>query len=102
MTGHMSGRGRKAKPGHITFVGAGPGDPNLLTTRARTALATAALVFPARDVPAAVLSVVGTELPPAVAPAPAPNGPPPEGHDEPAPPVVSVGPDVRPALGDPA
>ncbi|KAA0110722.1 bifunctional uroporphyrinogen-III C-methyltransferase/uroporphyrinogen-III synthase [Mycolicibacterium sp. P1-5] len=98
----MSGRGRKAKPGHITFVGSGPGDPNLLTTRARTVLANAALVFTDPDVPQAVLNVVGTELPPAVGPAPAPDGPPAEGHDETAPPVVSVGPDIRPALGDPA
>ncbi|GAA2770910.1 uroporphyrinogen-III synthase [Mycolicibacterium pallens] len=97
----MSGRGRKAKPGHITFVGSGPGDPNLLTTRARTVLSNAALVFTDPDVPQAVLNVVGTELPPAVGPAPAPDGPPAEGHDETAPPVVSVGPDIRPALGDP-
>ncbi|MCV7177278.1 uroporphyrinogen-III synthase [Mycolicibacterium sphagni] len=98
----MSGRGRKAKPGHITFVGSGPGDPNLLTTRARTVLANAALVFTDPDVPQAVLAVVGTDLPPAVGPAPAPVGPPADGHDETAPPVVSVGPDIRPALGDPA
>ncbi|OYN77751.1 bifunctional uroporphyrinogen-III C-methyltransferase/uroporphyrinogen-III synthase [Mycolicibacterium sphagni] len=98
----MSGRGRKAKPGHITFVGSGPGDPNLLTTRARTVLANAALVFTDPDVPQAVLAVVGTDLPPAVGPAPAPDGPPADGHDETAPPVVSVGPDIRPALGDPA
>ncbi|WP_396925941.1 uroporphyrinogen-III synthase [Mycolicibacterium sp.] len=98
----MSGRGRKAKPGHITFVGSGPGDPNLLTTRARTVLSNAALVFTDPDVPQAVLNVIGTELPPAVGPAPAPDGPPAEGHDETAPPVVSVGPDIRPALGDPA
>ena len=64
MTGHGSGR-RKAKPGHITFVGAGPGDPNLLTTRARTVLANAALVLTDPDVPQAVLNVVGIELPPA-------------------------------------
>ncbi|MBB3605205.1 uroporphyrinogen III methyltransferase/synthase [Mycolicibacterium sp. BK556] len=103
MTGHVSGRGRKAKPGHITFVGSGPGDPNLLTTRARTVLANAALVFTDPDVPPAILAVVGTDLPPAVGPAPAPA--PDEavqGHDETAPPVVNVGPDIRPALGDPA
>ncbi|TGD89376.1 bifunctional uroporphyrinogen-III C-methyltransferase/uroporphyrinogen-III synthase [Mycolicibacterium sp. CH28] len=98
----MNGRGVKAKPGHITFVGSGPGDPNLLTTRARTVLANAALVFTDPDVPQAVLSVVGTELPPAVGPAPAPSGTPAEGYDETAPPVVEVGPDIRPALGDPA
>src|SRR3569833_2221104 len=69
MTGHVSGRGRKAKPGHITFVGSGPGDPNLLTTRARSVLANAALVVAAPDVPQAVQSVVGT-APPAAAPGP--------------------------------
>ncbi|BBY59184.1 bifunctional uroporphyrinogen-III C-methyltransferase/uroporphyrinogen-III synthase [Mycolicibacterium sarraceniae] len=102
MTGHVSGRGRTAKPGHITFVGAGPGDPNLLTTRARTVLANAALVFTDPDVPQAVLAVVGVDLPPAAGPAPAPEGALADGHDETAPPVVSVGPDIRPALGDPA
>ena len=101
MTVHGSGRGRKPKPGRITFVGSGPGDPGLLTTRARTVLANAALVFTDPDVPQAVLNVVGTALPPAVGPAPAPNVPS-EGADQTAPPVVSVGPDIRPALGEPA
>lgn len=103
-SGHSSGR-RKAKPGHITFVGSGPGDPGLLTTRARTVLANAALVFTDPDVAAPVLAVIGTDLPPAVGPAPAPK-PNAAGEtpatDETAPPVVSVGPDIRPALGDPA
>jgi siroheme synthase len=40
----MTTRGRKAKPGRITFVGSGPGDPGLLTTRARAVLANVALV----------------------------------------------------------
>lgn len=112
MTGHGSGR-RKAKPGHITFVGSGPGDPNLLTTRARTVLANAALVLTDPDVPQAVLNVVGCDLPPASGPAPAPEkgalrehvpGQDSDGPiaDEIAPPVVSVGPDIRPALGDAA
>ena len=43
MTRQVSMRGRKPKPGRITFVGSGPGDPGLLTTRARTVLANAAL-----------------------------------------------------------
>src|ERR1700741_2533545 len=62
MTGH-SGRGRKTKPGRITFVGSGPGDLGLLTTRARTVLANAALVFTDPDVPEAGLALVGSELP---------------------------------------
>lgn len=98
MGGHP--RGRKAKPGRITFVGSGPGDPGLLTTRARTVLANAACVFTDPDVAEAVLKLVGTDLPPAVGPAP--EGAPSPGGDQTAPPVVSVGPDIRPALGEPA
>ena len=98
MTGHATPRGRKAKPGRITFVGSGPGDPGLLTTRARTVLANAACVFTDPDVPDAVLKLVGTELPPAVGPAPDTA----TAEDQTAPPVVSVGPDIRPALGEPA
>ena len=70
MTGH-GGRGRKTKPGRITFVGSGPGDPGLLTTRARTVLANAALVFTDPDVPEAVLALAGCELPPPSGPEPA-------------------------------
>jgi len=99
MTGHASGRGRKSKPGHITFVGAGPGDPGLLTTRARTVLANAACVFTDPDVPQGVLDLVGSDLPPAAGPAPAPNDTPADGADVP---VHSSGPDIRPALGEPA
>ncbi len=99
MTGHASGRGRKSKPGHITFVGSGPGDPGLLTTRARTVLANAACVFTDPDVPQGVLDLVGTDLPPAAGPAPAPEDAPADGADAPA---VSSGPDIRPALGEPA
>jgi uroporphyrinogen III methyltransferase/synthase len=106
----MTTRGRKAKPGRVTFVGSGPGDPGLLTMRARTVLANAALVFTDPDVPDAVLALVGCELPP-------PSGPERPEHAEaakpaagdaadtdPAPvvPVLPGGPDVRPALGDPA
>jgi len=97
MTGHATPRGRKAKPGRITFVGSGPGDPGLLTTRARTVLANAACVFTDPDVPEAVLKLVGTDLPPAVGPAP--DG---AGQDQAAPPVLTGGPDIRPALGEPA
>ncbi len=102
MTGHAGARGRKAKPGRITFVGSGPGDPGLLTTRARTVLANAALVFTDPDVPEAVLKLVGSDLPPAVGPAPAPQGAATDAADAIEPPVVTVGADIRPALGEPA
>ncbi len=72
----MSLRGRKPKPGRITFVGSGPGDPGLLTTRARTVLANAALVFTDPDVPEAVLALVGSELPPPSGPLPVTDRPP--------------------------
>ncbi|MGO8853434.1 SAM-dependent methyltransferase, partial [Mycobacterium sp.] len=49
-------RGRKPRPGHITYVGSGPGDPGLLTTRAARVLANAALVFTDPDVPEPVLA----------------------------------------------
>ena len=102
MTGHAGARGRKAKPGRITFVGSGPGDPGLLTTRARTVLANAALVFTDPDVGEAVLKLVGSDLPPAAGPAPAPQGAAAEAPDAIEPPVVTVGADIRPALGEPA
>ncbi|MGB3483915.1 MAG: SAM-dependent methyltransferase, partial [Mycobacterium sp.] len=73
MTSLSSGRGRKAKPGRILFVGSGPGDPGLLTTRARSVLVNAALVFIDPDVPEPVLALAGSELPPASGPAPAPE-----------------------------
>ena len=100
MTGHATTRGRKAKPGRIAFVGSGPGDPGLLTTRARTVLANAALVFTDPDVPEAVLKLVGIGLPPAAGPARSAVLTP--GEDQTAAPVISVGPDIRPALGEPA
>ena len=116
MTGQGSGRGRKPKPGRITFVGSGPGDPGLLTTRARTVLANAALVFTDPDVPEAVLALAGCELPPPSGPEPAE---PPQaqtdgdGNADAASAAVSPaifpylrggpgGAEIRPALGDPA
>jgi uroporphyrinogen III methyltransferase / synthase len=93
-------RGRKPKPGRIMFVGSGPGDPGLLTTRAASVLANAALVFTDADVPEAVQALIGTELPPVSGPAQADAA---EATDAEAPTaVVSVGPDIRPALGEPA
>ncbi|MBV8863601.1 MAG: uroporphyrinogen-III synthase [Mycobacterium sp.] len=101
----MTTRGRKPRPGRIMFVGAGPGDPALLTTRAAAVLANAPLVFIDPDVPEPVLALIGKDLPPVSGPAPADAGAQPENEgtgSEERSAVVSVGPDVRPALGDPA
>ncbi|MBB2989465.1 uroporphyrinogen III methyltransferase/synthase [Mycolicibacterium iranicum] len=122
----MSLRGRKGKPGRITFVGSGPGDPGLLTARARAVLANAALVFTDPDVPEAVLALVGCELPPPSGPLPpaadaakgaagaattavADAGADADGAAKPAEDatpaddaVIPGGPDIRPALGDPS
>jgi uroporphyrinogen III methyltransferase/synthase len=101
----MTTRGRKPRPGRITFVGSGPGDPGLLTTRAATVLANAALVFTDPDVPEPVLALIGRDLPPVSGPAPAE---PAAGNSDAAggegdqPAVMSGGPDIRPALGEPA
>ena len=104
----MTTRGRKPRPGRITFVGSGPGDPGLLTTRAAAVLANAALVFTDPDVPEPVLALIGKDLPPVSGPVPAE---PAAGHadapggtsdQENAQAVVPGGPDIRPALGDPA
>jgi uroporphyrinogen III methyltransferase/synthase len=112
----MTTRGRRHKPGHITFVGSGPGDPGLLTTRARTVIANAALVLVDPDVPDEVLALIGSELPPASGPAEAP-APADNATDAgeagdaatsatpdttPVAPPLPNGVDVRPALGDPA
>ncbi|WP_231987428.1 uroporphyrinogen-III C-methyltransferase, partial [Mycobacterium sp. E2238] len=100
----MTTRGRKPRPGRITYVGSGPGDPGLLTTRAATVLANAALVFTDPDVPEPVLALIGKDLPPVSGPAPAEapagGGDAATGPEQPA--VISAGPDVRPALGEPA
>ena len=104
----MTTRGRKPRPGRITFVGSGPGDPGLLTTRAATVLANAALVFTDPDVPEAVLALIGKDLPPVSGPAPADPaaGKADEGaggeQGRGAPAVISGGSDIRPALGEPA
>jgi uroporphyrinogen III methyltransferase / synthase len=101
----MMTRGRKPRPGRITFVGSGPGDPGLLTTRAASVLVNAALVFTDPDVPEPVLALIGKDLPPVSGPAPADAG---NAADKvaptpPTPPVAVPGaPDIRPALGDPA
>ena len=99
----MTTRGRKLKPGRITFVGSGPGDPGLLTTRARTVLANAALVFTDPDVPEAVLAIVGSELPPTSGPAEAAAAVDDTATTDATPAAATIpgGADVRPALGDP-
>ncbi|OBF95561.1 bifunctional uroporphyrinogen-III C-methyltransferase/uroporphyrinogen-III synthase [Mycobacterium sp. 852002-51152_SCH6134967] len=101
MTGQTSGRGRKPKPGRITFVGSGPGDPGLLTTRAHTVLANAALVFTDPEVPEAVLALVGCQLPPPSGPEPAEAADNGETSAKEAP-TLPGGPDIRSAVGDPA
>ncbi|AOS93790.1 uroporphyrinogen-III synthase [Mycobacterium intracellulare] len=101
----MTTRGRKPTPGRITYVGSGPGDPGLLTTRAATVLTNAALVFTDPDVPEPVLALIGKDLPPVSGPAPAdPAASSGDGADQgqTQPAVISGGPDIRPALGDPA
>jgi uroporphyrinogen III methyltransferase/synthase len=89
-------------------VGSGPGDPGLLTARAASVLANAALVFTDPDVPEPVLALIGKDLPPVSGPAPA--GPAATNAEnttdgdpgQAAPAVISRGPDIRPALGEPA
>ena len=76
-------RVRKNTPGRILFVGSGPGDPALLTVRARDVLAAATLAFTDPDVDKGVTVLVGTDL----------------GVDaETGEPLA----EVRPALGEPA
>ncbi|HZG91700.1 MAG TPA: uroporphyrinogen-III synthase [Pseudonocardia sp.] len=59
---------RSVTPGRVAFVGSGPGDPGLLTVRARAALVNAPLVVTDPDVPEAVLALLadGAEVRPAV------------------------------------
>ncbi|WP_374613695.1 uroporphyrinogen-III synthase [Gordonia sp. (in: high G+C Gram-positive bacteria)] len=53
-------RTKKANPGRILFVGSGPGDPDLLTVRARTVIANATTAYIDPDVPAPVVSLIGS------------------------------------------
>ncbi|GAB17875.1 uroporphyrinogen-III methyltransferase/uroporphyrinogen-III synthase [Gordonia effusa NBRC 100432] len=52
-------RTKKATPGRILFVGAGPGDRELLTVRARDVIAHATTAFIDPDVPAPVVELIG-------------------------------------------
>jgi uroporphyrinogen III methyltransferase/synthase len=74
-------RARKTTPGRILFVGAGPGDPALLTVRAHAVLASTGLAVTDPDVAPEVLALLGAALP--------------DTGDGPAT-------EVRPAVGDPA
>jgi uroporphyrinogen III methyltransferase / synthase len=96
----MTTRGRKQRPGRITFIGSGPGDPGLLTTRARAVLANAALIITDPDVPEAVLALAGSALPPPSGPEPAEAASAADEEGD-ASPTIAGGPDIRPALGDP-
>ena len=52
-----------APAGKVVFVGAGPGDPGMLTARASEALATAGVVLVDPDVSVAVTDVVRETVP---------------------------------------
>lgn len=54
-TGALPLRRRRPGPGHVTLVGGGPGDPGLITTRGRRALAEADVVVVDRLGPRALL-----------------------------------------------
>lgn len=55
---HLS---RKARPGHVAFVGAGPGDPELLTLKARRALDAADVVIHDRLISPEILELARRE-----------------------------------------
>ncbi|MDE7370747.1 MAG: cobalt-precorrin-4 C(11)-methyltransferase, partial [Desulfovibrio sp.] len=61
----MSGKeGQNPEPGPVTFVGAGPGDPELLTIKGRNAIAEADLVLYAGSlVPPAVVACARPGVP---------------------------------------
>ena len=52
---------RKARPGHVQFVGAGPGDPDLLTMKARRALDEADVVIYDRLISKPILELARRE-----------------------------------------
>ncbi|TNF63605.1 MAG: uroporphyrinogen-III C-methyltransferase [Rhodobacteraceae bacterium] len=58
LSGHLS---RQDRPGHVAFVGAGPGDPELLTLKARRALDEADVVIHDRLVGSEILELARRE-----------------------------------------
>lgn len=58
LTRHLA---RESRPGHVAFVGAGPGDPDLLTLKARKALDTADVVIYDRLVTSEILELARRE-----------------------------------------
>ncbi|MEJ5918999.1 MULTISPECIES: bifunctional uroporphyrinogen-III C-methyltransferase/uroporphyrinogen-III synthase [unclassified Corynebacterium] len=54
---------RTTSPGRILFVGAGPGNPDLLTLRAREVLANTAVAFVDADVMSGVRELVAADIP---------------------------------------
>ncbi|WLP92228.1 bifunctional uroporphyrinogen-III C-methyltransferase/uroporphyrinogen-III synthase [Gordonia sp. NB41Y] len=57
----MSRTTKKANPGRILFVGSGPGDPDLLTVRARSVITSATTAYVDPDVPATVVAMIGAD-----------------------------------------
>ncbi|MFT4201954.1 uroporphyrinogen-III synthase [Gordonia sp. (in: high G+C Gram-positive bacteria)] len=109
----MSRTTKKVTPGRILFVGAGPGDPDLLTVRARSVLTNATTAFIDPDVPPGVVELIGSvHRPEAVPPTrrtkaakPDPEADAPEDAAE-ATDATEEAPEdpvnIHPALGDPA
>ncbi len=59
--GLMDHLARKARPGHVAFVGAGPGDPDLLTLKARKALDEADVIIHDRLITPEILELARRE-----------------------------------------
>ncbi|AVM01706.1 bifunctional uroporphyrinogen-III C-methyltransferase/uroporphyrinogen-III synthase [Gordonia iterans] len=94
-------RTKNANPGRILFVGSGPGNPDLLTVRAKEVLVDATVAFVDPDVPPAVVELIGSaHVPPqAEKTRSSRKAAEAETADEETPEAPQV---VHPALGDPA